>query len=70
MQFLHISVELVHFLYVFVQFLPLQLHLHSHVYKQFPGIQGELQGGFLGGFEVFFYQFSFKFPTENSLKNS
>ena len=39
------------------------------VYKQFPGIRGELQGGVLEGFDLFFWQFSVNFPDEFSVKN-
>ena len=38
------------------------------VYKQFPGIRGELQGGVLEGFDLFFGEFSVKFPDENSVE--
>ena len=34
------------------------------VYKQFPGIRGELQGGVLEGFDLFFEEFSVTFPDE------
>ena len=39
------------------------------VYKQFPGIRGELQGGVLDGFEMIFGLFSVKFAHEISVKN-
>ena len=34
------------------------------VYKQFPGIRGELQGGVLESFYLFFKKFSIKFPDD------
>ena len=34
------------------------------VYKQFPGIRGELQGGVLDGFDQVFGEFSVKLPDE------
>ena len=39
------------------------------VYKQFPGIRGELQGGVLEGFGFIFGEFSDKFPDEFSVEN-
>ena len=39
------------------------------VYKQFPGIRGELQGGVLDGFDLFFGEFSVNFPDEFSVEN-
>ena len=39
------------------------------VYKQFPGIRGELQGGVLDGFDMFFWKFSVNFPDEFSVNN-
>ena len=39
------------------------------VYKQFPSIRGELQGGVLEGLEVIFAEFSDKFSDEFSVKN-
>ena len=38
------------------------------VYKQFPGIPGELQGGVLEGFDLFFGEFSDNFPDESSIE--
>ena len=38
------------------------------VYKQFPGIRGELQGGVLDGFDLFFEEFSINFPDEFSVE--
>ena len=38
------------------------------VYKQFPGIRGELQGGVLEGFDLIFGKFSVNFPDEFSTK--
>ena len=39
------------------------------VYKQFPGIRGELQGGVLDGFDLFFGELSVNFPDEFSVEN-
>ena len=39
------------------------------VYKQFPSIRGELQGGVLEGFDLIFKKFSVKFPDDFSDKN-
>ena len=39
------------------------------VYKQFPGIRGELQGGVLEGFDLFFGEFSDNFPDDFSVEN-
>ena len=36
--------------------------------KQIPGIRGERQGGVLEGFDLFFGEFSVKFPDECSVK--
>ena len=38
------------------------------LYKQFPGIRGELQGGVLEGFDLFFGEFSVNFPDEFSVE--
>ena len=38
------------------------------VYKQFPGIRGELQGGVLEGFDFFFGEFSIHFPDKFSVE--
>ena len=38
------------------------------VYKQFPGIRGERQGGVLDGFELVFGEFSVNFPDEILIK--
>ena len=39
------------------------------VYKQFPGIRGELQGGVLEGFDLIFGEFSDIFSDEISATN-
>ena len=38
------------------------------VYKQFPGVRGELQGGVLEGFEFIFWKFSVNFLDEISVE--
>ena len=40
------------------------------VYKQFPGIRGELQGGVLDGFDLIFGELSVNFQDEFSTKIS
>ena len=40
------------------------------IYKQFPGIRGELQGGVLDGFDLFFGLLSINFPDDFSIKKS
>ena len=44
------------------------IYVYWVVYKQFRGIRGELQGGVLEGFDLFFEEFSDKFPDEFSFK--
>ncbi len=41
----------------------------SLVYRQFPGLRGKPQGGFLDGLDLFFGQFSVNFPDKVSVKN-
>ena len=38
------------------------------VFKQFPGIRGERQGGVLEGFDLFFEELSDNFPDEVSIE--